>query len=161
MRLYEIAERFRAWFEEIEALDGEVTDLHAVELSELEGDLREKVEACAVFMRSQDAQAAAIGEEIKRLQARKRACEAAEERVRQALIATMVATGQTKVKTALFSVSVRDSQGEVVVSDEALVPDEYFRVKRELSRSAMREALKGGAEIPGAELRINKTVVVK
>lgn len=160
MRLYEIADSFRALFEEIEALDGEVTDLHAQELLALDGDLEAKLDACGRFVASLDAEAAAYAEEAKRLQARKRTAELTAARVRDLVVQAMTACQKPKVKTPLFAFSLRDSAGEVVV-DEAVLADKWYRIKREVARSDIREALLRGETVDGASLRAGKTLVIR
>jgi hypothetical protein len=48
--------------------------------------------------------------------------------------------------------SVRTTPPSVVISDESLIPAQYKKTKMEISRTAIREALQAGVEIPGAAL---------
>ena len=57
-----------------------------------------------------------------------------------------------KVQGDDFTASVGQSKGKVIISDEAQLPDEAFRTKREVNRSWIRDQLLTGVEVPGAEI---------
>jgi hypothetical protein len=61
-------------------------------------------------------------------------------------------SGATKVQLPTATVSMRSVPPKVVITDEAAVPDTFFRIKREISKSAVADALKAGDPVPGATL---------
>jgi len=71
----------------------------------------------------------------------------------------MEASGIKKIECPLFSISLAKGQEVVSITDENLLPDEYVRVKTEISpnKIALKNALKDGKEVPGAELVTGKT----
>lgn len=50
------------------------------------------------------------------------------------------------------TLSVRQVPPAVIVTDEASIPARYIRVKHEIDRVALKEALKSGESVPGATL---------
>ena len=58
-----------------------------------------------------------------------------------------------KFKSPIISASVRAGKPGVVVTNEAALPDEYVRVKREPDKAKIRDDLLQGVVIDGAELR--------
>lgn len=66
----------------------------------------------------------------------------------------LIATGQTKVEGKTFKVALQKNGGAlpVEVFDETIVPDQFFRVVKEVSKSKILEAIESGIEVPGAML---------
>jgi type I site-specific restriction endonuclease len=56
----------------------------------------------------------------------------------------------TKREAKLATASVRDGQPSLVVTDEELIPAEYFKVERTLMRQPLKEDLEQGVVVPGA-----------
>lgn len=50
------------------------------------------------------------------------------------------------------TLSVRQGNAKVIITDETVVPDEYCRFKREPNKSVIKTALETGEYIPGATL---------
>jgi hypothetical protein len=50
------------------------------------------------------------------------------------------------------TLTIQAGQRAVVVTDEAVLPQEYIRTKTEPDKSKLKDALKDGLTIPGAEL---------
>lgn len=50
------------------------------------------------------------------------------------------------------TLTVQAGQRSVVITDEAKLPDKFIRTKREPDKTALKEALKSGETIDGAEL---------
>lgn len=51
-----------------------------------------------------------------------------------------------------YTITLSARPAQMVVTDEALIPSQYFKAEPKLDRSALKEALKAGADIPGASL---------
>lgn len=75
------------------------------------------------------------------------------EAMRGELLEVMLALERRSFTGSPFGiVSVRASRGATRVLDEAKLPDEYWRVKREVDRTALRADLLQGVIVEGAEL---------
>lgn len=72
--------------------------------------------------------------------------------LRGAAFAAMDALGLRKVESADFTASIRPAQPRVLVTEEAALPDEYWRVTRAPDLTAVREAMKHGVVVPGVEV---------
>ncbi len=57
-----------------------------------------------------------------------------------------------KAQLAEATLSVSASPQETIITDETLIPEEYWRIKRELNKELIRKELRDGAIIPGATL---------
>lgn len=91
------------------------------------------------------ARIAAISERAKRYA--KRA-----EVLRGAAFSAMDALGLPKIEDAEFTASIRRGSSRPIVTDEAMLPDEFWRVKRDVALSDIGVAIKAGREIPGVEM---------
>ncbi len=120
----------------------------------LEG-LSELPEAIAAVIDSaltREAMAAGIALRIKELQSRKTRLEVGAEKLRDAALYVMGEAGLNRIDDPGFTLSLGKSQPAVVVTDEAALPDEAFRTKREVNRSWIRDQLLTGVEVSGAAL---------
>ena len=57
-----------------------------------------------------------------------------------------------KIELPIATLSIRAGQVRVVVTDEAAIPDEYCRIKREPNKPIIKEHIEQGINVPGAEL---------
>jgi hypothetical protein len=74
------------------------------------------------------------------------------EQLRGLLLAGMDALGERKIEGPDCTVSVRAGLPSVLITEEAAIPEEYWRITREISKSRLKDDLKQGLVIPGAEL---------
>jgi hypothetical protein len=49
----------------------------------------------------------------------------------------------------------------VEVLDETILPDEFWVVKKEVSKSTISQAIKDGAEVPGAQMKENLSLSIR
>ena len=97
-------------------------------------------------------QAAAVKEMEADLKDRRARFEAKAEQIRSIVQWALAEIGVDKLTAPDFTASVRETPPSVVVNDLSLIPDEYVRVTRAPDKTALKEALKAGAVIPGADL---------
>lgn len=164
MRLYEISAKY------LEALDA-ATDpdnplsadgVMADTLEGLEGDLQEKLFAVIGYAQGLKAEAAAIKDVVTRTQERQRTKEKQADSLIEYAKVQMSRVGLDFIERSDMRVKLANSPPAVIV-DEALLPSEYWVVKevRNPNKIAIAEVLKAGYEIPGAELRVGKRLVIK
>lgn len=153
MKLYEID---NAIMECVDEETGEVVDIDRLNSLEMERDA--KIESVCLWKKDLEAEAKAIDEEIKILQARKRTDEAKAEYLKKWV---GMALNGVKFKTPRVSVSYRHSQATEYDGDIDKLDDKYCKIERKPSLTAIKEALEQGAEIEGARIVERESVIIK
>lgn len=128
-------------------------------LEALETDI--KVENYCKVIKQLQADAEMFKGEIDRLTARKKTAENAVDRMKNALLAFLQLSGQEKVKAGSFSVSTATTQA-VHITDESAIPCIYLvEQPPKVDKIGIKNALKAGEEINGAELVNNLGVRIR
>ncbi len=124
-------------------------------LEAMEGDIQSKALSLADWALDMDGNIEKIDLAIERLQSKKKAIEARRQSLIEYLRNNMEATGINKIQCPLFSITLVSGRDSVSISDQSAIPDEYMRVKTEVSpdKTAIAKALKEGVDIPGASLQ--------
>lgn len=118
----------------------------------LEGVIEAKADGYAKVMKNLEAQEEACAKEIKRLQTKKQTYSNSIERMKKNLEKAMIATGKTKFKTDLFSFGIQKNPASIVIDDESKIPPEYWVIKSEVNKSALKDLLKNGEALEYAHL---------
>lgn len=165
MKLYEIANDYLAL---MQAIDDEEIPEEAIAdtLEAITGEIEVKADNIACLLKNIDADVKAIKEEEKRLAERRKAKEKAHERLKQYLSDVLQRTGINKIETARNNISFRKS--ESVEVDESFVAwaleyrDDLIKFGEPTAdKTAIKKALKDGAEIVGAQLVVNQNIQIK
>lgn len=128
-------------------------------LEALETDI--KVENYCKVIKQLQADAEMFKGEIDRLTARKKTAENAVDRMKNALLTFLQLSGQEKVKAGSFSVSTATTQA-VQITDESAIPCIYLvEQPPKVDKIGIKNALKAGEEINGAELVNNLGVRIR
>lgn len=169
MNIWEIDKAMR----EIEALeeDEELIDLETGEvvsvadaLEKLEMARETKIENAAMMVKNLSAEAAAIKAEEEKLAKRRKAIENKADEVKQFLVRALTREDGTseKFRTARAAVTVKMNPAKVIISDEKLLPEVFFReiIDRKPDRAQIKEVLSRGIEVPGAALERGRSVMI-
>lgn len=73
-------------------------------------------------------------------------------RIQQRLKYHMQASGLEELNGKTITWTFKDSAESVVITDELLIPDAFWRVTREISKQKIKEVIKNGLSVPGAAL---------
>lgn len=159
MNLYELKENYLKVLELIEAGEEGLEDT----LESINDAIEIKADGYARIIKNLEGSVTALKAEIDRMTDRKKSIENNIERLKENLKNAMIATGKEKIKTDLFNVTVVNNPVAVNVIDEKLIPEEYFKVEiiRKLDKLSLRDAIKNGEEIQGAELMQGKGLRIK
>lgn len=163
MKLYEIDEQLAQCF------DQETGELIMPEVFEqLSMAREEKIEGILLYLKDTKAEAEAIAAEIKSLTARKKAAESRAEGLKSYI--KYVLAGE-KFKTARVAVSYRSvDAAELVEGVSEEVFREWAKANRddlltykepEISKTALKEALMNGDDIPGAHIVNKQAIIIK
>lgn len=99
-----------------------------------------------------------VDQQIKKLQAKKKALQSKEDSLREYLRSNMEESGINKIECPFFSITLKKPAPAVQIDDENALPDEYITVKTTTApdKKAILAALKDGEEISGASLKTAK-----
>lgn len=157
--LYDIDADLDALLSQVDEETGELL-FSLDDLEALQMEREAALEGIALTVKNLTAEAAALKGEIDNLTKRKRQAEARAERLTRFL---QDALAGEKLKTSRVAVSYRSSKA-VEIRDEIFWqnPDERFlRMKPEVNRTAIKEALEAGETIPGAEIVTRQSMQIK
>lgn len=139
---------------EVNEETGEITDNTEI-LNKLFNDLslsfEDKLDNSQRYCLTLEGEADILAKEIKRLQGKKQALENRADRLNKMMMNAILSSGQSKVKTSLYSFSIKTSES-VEVRDLDEVPREFLRIKKEADKVAIKKALKNGVKIEGVFL---------
>lgn len=138
--------------------NGEISDAGLAALEELELSRDQKALACAAYALGCFAEADAVEMNAKRLADRARMHRNQGVRLTNYIEANLPVG--TKLRDDRVSLGWRKSTA-VEVTDESLIPEECWRVKREIAKSEISAALKEGREVPGAQLITRNRLSIK
>jgi len=164
--LWNITQEFLALASIIEEAGGEATDELMEELAISRENFSHKAEGYAKLILKWDSEIDAAAAEIKRIQAIKKTKENSVGRLKETLKAALLVFGQEDAKgvkrfeTPLVKLSTRKSYA-VEITDENALPEDCFVIKKEVSKTAIKEMLEAGAEIDGASMKENISVQIK
>lgn len=137
----------------------EETKLDTLDSIDWQTDYENKVENYIKVIKNTEADIEARKNEIKRLTELNRADKRKIERMEGNLKESMVVTGHEQVNTTLFKVSFRKS--EAVEVDDLLLPEAYKVATYKPDKKRLKEDLKNGLEILGAELVERKNLSIR
>lgn len=139
-------------------------------LNAVSASFEESAGNIAAAIKNYTAEAAALKEQEKIFAARRKSKEKSAERLRQYLMQEMEHLGTPKIETVQAKISLRNNPESVQIPDERGFikwaqenqRDDLLTYKQpEISKTAVKSALKGGGEIPGAALVRTVSVIIK
>ena len=168
MKLYEIADTYRAFMAAVDA--GEIPeDAVADTLDGIEGEFEQKADNIACLIKELRLEAQAIKEEADNLYYRQKQKQARADWLARYLQANMQAMGNGKIETARNRISIKKNP----ISCKILDADTLLGflnlhhmedcIKREVSikKRELLARMKDGEEIPGAELEASERIEIK
>ena len=123
----------------------------------IEGEFEIKADNYARVKASLEGTVEAIKTEEKRLAGRRKAIENNISNLIKNLQTAMIATGKTKFKTDFYSFGVQNNPPSVVVdADIEAIPEDYIKIKKEIDKTAIKDALKKGETFDFAHLEVTQ-----
>lgn len=119
-------------------------------IDSVNGEIDEKLEGYAMVVKNLESDIAGLKAEEKRLADRRKSLEEGIKRMKEAMQDTLLLTGEKRVKTTKFTISLRKSTS-VQIENEDLIPEKFFKVTKTVSKSELTKVLKE-QEVPGASL---------
>lgn len=165
MTLYELTDEMRALLDLLEE-ESDETEQEAIQaaLECMVFDIAEKAESYGIVIKQLEADAAAVKAEKMRLVKKQAALEHNAARMREALRTAMVTTGQSKIKTKLFTFGIQARQKAVLDYPVDQIPADFWKIKDpEADMKAVEKALKEGglASCPWAHLETVEALTIR
>ncbi|SPT99147.1 siphovirus Gp157 family protein [Lysinibacillus capsici] len=155
--LYELTDQYKMLQNFIEENNVEGFELA---LSQIIGDIGEKLEGYAMVLKNIESDIAGIKSEEKRLADRRKAMESNLARIKENMADTLLTVEGNRVKTEKFTFSFRKSTS-VQIENDAAIPPQFIKVEKTISRSELAKALKAGEQIEGAQLVENQSLSIR
>jgi len=124
--------------------------------------IEDKLENIGKVIRNLDGEIEMLKNEETRLADKRKALETNKKRLKMYVEDQLTLTGKDKVKAGLFSFSMQNNAPSLIVVDENKIPKDYFIPSDpKLDKTAIKNAIKGGDDIPGAELVRGRSLRIK
>ncbi|WP_353458373.1 siphovirus Gp157 family protein [Staphylococcus coagulans] len=131
-------------------------------LESIESELHEKIDNTIGLKRSVDGDVDVIDKEIKRLQDIKKQKQNLSDRLKQILQDMLDQRDLQKYRTPTNYIYKQKNAPSVYVTNESLLDKSYFiQQEPKLNKKQIKEDIKAGIEVAGAELRDSESLVIK
>ena len=157
MNLYELS----VAFQEVQnmELDPEVMK---DTLDSIEDAIENKAENIAKLIRNLESDVSAFKEEEDRLKTKRQSAENKVKWLKTYLEDNMKLTGKIKFKSGMFNFAIQKNPASVNITDERIIPDEFLIPQPpKVDKNSLKELLKSGVEIPGAELKQTESLRIR
>lgn len=149
MNLYELS----LAFQEVQNMDLDPEVMQDT-LDSIEDAIENKAENIAKLIRNLESDVSAYKEEEERLKTKRQATENKVKWLKTYLEDNMKLTGKTKFKSGMFNFSIQKNPASVNITDEKIIPEEFLiQQPPKVDKTSLKEILKRGIEVPGAELK--------
>ena len=168
MKLYEIADTYRAFMAAVDA--GEIPEDAVVDtLDGIEGEFEAKADSIACLIKELRLEAKGIKEEADNLYVRQKQKQARADWLARYLQANMQATGNGKIETARNRITIKKNPVLCKILDEDTVLGflqlhgmaDCYKQETTIKKRELLMRLKDGDEIPGAELDVSERIEIK
>jgi len=162
-KLYELTEAY----ENIQNLmDDETVDISILEtaLQEIQGEIEVKCSNACILLKGLEAEAEMFKAEEKRLSDRRRTLEAKRDWLKSYMQGEIEKIGLDKIKAGVFTVSLQANPPALKIIDKDIIPAKYITIipaSEAVNNAAVKDALKAGEIVPGAELTQGKSVRIR
>ena len=137
---------------------GEVVGME--EFDAAQAAFEDKAVAAAITIRGCDAYINGLDDYIADLQKRRKAAVGKRDSLKSYLVESMKKAGIKRLDRIEARLTLRDSES-VDVYDETLVPNDYKKLKWEVSKTAIKDAIKAGKTVDGARIQVKTGVIIK
>ena len=162
--LYEIAAEYRDAATKLAELDLDAQTI-ADTLEGLSGDLETKAQNVAFFVRNLEATAAAIKQAEADMAARRKAMENRADSLKRYIFESMTVAGIEKIECPHFRLAIKNNPAAVEIFEPGLLPASFMRTPEPPppapDKTAIKEAMKAGQDVPGARLTSGQRLEIK
>ena len=132
-------------------------------LESIDSAIEQKADGLMYVIRDLEVDVVGLKEEEARLKKKREVAERKIKRLKQYLQDNMETVGKTKFKTQLFSYNIQNNPASLKLTDEKLIPQKYYTVEtsRKYDNKAIKDDLKAGKVINGAELKTSQSLRIR
>lgn len=161
--LFNISQEYLQIADVLESNGGELTPEIEELLNANTEALQLKASNIAFVVRKMALEEDNINSEIERLKAMLKSKTNSKERLRGYLKSNMEQIGVTEIRCDLITIRLQNSKSSIEILDKGLIPKKFLNRKIDYTpdKNAIKEALESGAKVKGAELKENKSLVIK
>lgn len=141
MSLYDITNEIIDLLDLLADPDAEKEDIDK-SLKLMQDQFETKFDGYMKALKNLEADEVVIKEEINRLKDRLESNKKSQENLKTAVMNSMIAIEKPKIKTALFSATVKKTNPSVVIVDEDEIPEEFYTTKTIVERKLDKKLLK-------------------
>lgn len=141
MSLYDITNEIIDLLDLLADPDAEKEDIDK-SLKLMQDQFETKFDGYMKALKNLEADEVVIKEEINRLKGRLESNKKSQENLKTAVMNSMIAIEKPKIKTALFSATVKKTNPSVVIVDEDEIPEEFYTTKTIVERKLDKKLLK-------------------
>lgn len=141
MSLYDITNEIIDLLDLLADPDAEKEDIDK-SLKLMQDQFETKFDGYMKALKNLEADEVVIKEEINRLKDRLESNKKSQENLKTAVMNSMIAIEKPKIKTALFSATVKKTNPSVVIVDEDEIPEEFYTTKTIVERKLNKKLLK-------------------
>lgn len=160
MSIYNITDDFSQIMAEIESNGGEISPEIDEKLQINQFNLIEKTTNYVHVIKTLDSECDIIDIEIKRLQELKKQRSNFTQSLKDRLKNAMQAMELTEIKTALNKINFRKSES-VEIIDESILPNNVLIYEPKIDKKKIKEIIKNGGVVLGAEIVVNQNLQIK
>ena len=146
MKLYEITDAYLSLDE------AEKTEDVIKVLDSIKDEFDKKAENTVKVIRNFEADIQALRDEEKRLADKRKSLEKKKEDLKEYLYFNMERMKVRKVNAGIFDINIQKNPPSIKILDEATIPLKYKILTYNLDKKQLKEDIKNGLEIDGAEL---------
>ena len=168
MKLYEITAQYQRLMDDI--AEGSIPE-EAVKdtLDSVESELADKLDNIACFVKSVNAEAAAIKNEITALTERMKSKQAKADRLIEYMYGEMCAAGKNKIETARCKLTIKQNPEAVTISDNAAFI-EWAQINNDnlltyaqptINKTKIKETIKSGETVPMCSITRGQRLEIK
>lgn len=159
MQLYKLADSYQYLYDRAESGDFDEETIKDT-LESIEDSFDDKAVNTAYILKNLQASEKIIAEEIKRLTERKKSLVNNQKRLKDYLLFNMQKVNKTKIKSDIFTLSIRNSQA-VEVEDLNKLNKGYLKISYSPDKTKIKDAIKGGEDVTGAKLVTNQSLNIR
>ncbi|NSX14038.1 siphovirus Gp157 family protein [Cupriavidus taiwanensis] len=163
LTLYHIAAEHRALADQLQNMD--LDEQTVLDTLQAESSLVEKSQSVAFVIRNLDTFADSVEAEAKAMAERAKRVRARSDSVRSYLYHCMKIAGVSKIEHPQFTLSIRKNPASVQIDGADLIPAEFMRQPEPPpavpDKKAIKAAIEGGRDVPGASLVRGESLQIK